>query len=148
MNEKLLEIKKLRQQLQEAENRVTEYKNLLEITQSLAKISNENDELANKHSVDHTVPDGYVLNIDVEKLLFEKLGKTWVPNCSIESLINELVQANSVPIRLTNDELNQLITEHHPKCQKAQKKIDVTDWWQFAVYVQLKMIEKAAMVTK
>ena len=36
------------------------------------------------------IPDGYIFNIVVEKLLCEKLGRAWSPNCSIVSLINEL----------------------------------------------------------
>ena len=58
----------------------------------------------------NTVPDGYVHNIEVEKLLCEKLGKAWSPNCSIVSLINEL--ASKPPIVDNGAEAKWISVEH------------------------------------
>ena len=52
----------------------------------------------------------------------------------------QLSLSKPVVSRLTDDELHDLITKHHPKCAKGVKRFEVTDWWNFGVAVQLAMI--------
>ena len=62
------------------------------------------------------------LSIEVEKLLCEKLGKAWSPNCSIFSLINELAHKPPVldaeaKLKLAREALEIVINYQREACQ-------------------------------
>ena len=46
-----------------------------------------------------------------------------------------------VPVKLSDDELHKLITQHYPKCLRGKKnKFEVTDWWRFGIAIQEAML--------